>query len=178
MTDPTVTAGAPTASDLTPVVRQVDVAAPVDTCFRVFVDGFASWWPPEHHLGERTITDFIIEPFVGGRCYDIDTEGGECQWGTVLAIEPPARLVLAWHIQGDWTVDLDPARQSEAEVVFTAVDADHTTVRMEHRRLERHGAGAGGVRQGISSDEGWTVLLDRFADVAEGRAPRPIPGHG
>ena len=169
MTDPTATA-------VPPVVRHLEVAAPVDTCFRVFVHEFASWWPPEHHLGEgRTIAELVIEPFVGGRMYDVDTDGGECQWGTVLAIEPPGRFVFAWHIQGDWTVDLDPAVQSEAEVTFTPIDASHTAVHMEHGRLERHGAGAAGVAQGVSSEGGWTVLLGRFSDVAEGRPPRALP---
>ena len=91
----------------------------------------------------------------------------------------PTRLVFAWHIQGDWTVDLDPARQSEAEVTFTAIDDTHTAVHMEHRRLERHGAGAAGRGARASRSEGgWTVLLGRFADVAEGRAPRPCPVRG
>ena len=108
-----------TTTTLEPVVREVVVRAPVATCFRVFVDEFASWWPPEHHIGEdRTITAVAIEPFVGGRCYDLDTDGVDCQWGTVLGLDPPHGLVLAWHIQGDWTIDLDPELQSEVEVTF------------------------------------------------------------
>ena len=166
----------PTTTAIDPVVREVVVAAPIETCFRTFVDGFATWWPPEHHIGDdRTIAELVLEPFVGGRCYDVDTEGGECQWGTVLAIDPPARLVLAWHIQGDWTIDLDPVRQSEVEVTFAAVDPTTTAVRLEHGRLERHGAGASGLQHGVSGDGGWTLLIGRFADVVEGRPPRPLP---
>jgi uncharacterized protein YndB with AHSA1/START domain len=160
-----------------PVVREVVVAAPIETCYRTFVDGFATWWPPEHHIGDdRTIAEFILEPFVGGRCYDVDTDGGDCQWGTVLVVDPPTRLVLAWHIQGDWTIDLDPAHQSEVEVTFTAVDPTTTVVRLEHGCLERHGEGAIGLHSGVSGEGGWTVLLGRFGDVAEGRPPRPVIG--
>jgi uncharacterized protein YndB with AHSA1/START domain len=158
-----------------PVVRSVVVAAPVATCFTTFVDDFNRWWPPEHHIGDRTIVEFRVEPRVGGRCYDVDTEGGECQWGTILAYEPPARLVVAWHIQGDWTIDLDPTRQSEVEVTFRVVGPEQTEVRLEHRELDRHGDGAGGVRAGVDSPGGWGVLVARFTDVAEGRAPRPMP---
>ena len=159
-----------------PVVHEVTVAAPVRTCFTTFVDGFATWWPPEHHIGEdRTITELHLEPFVGGRCYDVDTDGVECQWGTVLAHEPPNRFVMAWHIQGDWTVDLDPQLQSEVEVTFIAVDDSTTQVRLEHRNLERHGSGAAGLRAGIGGDGGWGFLLSRFGDVADGRPPRPVP---
>jgi len=158
------------------VVREVVVAAPVDTCFRVFVDGWETWWPAEHHIGEgRTIVHFAVEPHVGGRCYDVDTDGFECQWGTVLAYDPPERLVFAWHIQGDWQVDLDPERQSEVEVTFAALDEGRTAVRMEHRNLDRHGEGGHSVRQGVDSGGGWPWILDRYADRVEGRDPRPHP---
>jgi uncharacterized protein YndB with AHSA1/START domain len=164
-----------TTTTLEPVVREVTVRAPVDTCFRVFVDEYASWWPPEHHIGEdRTVTGFFIEPSAGGRCYDVDTEGVECQWGTVLEVDRPRRLLFAWHIQGDWTIDLDPALQSEVEVTFTAGADGTTTVRLEHRNLDRHRGGEG-VRQGVGNDQGgWGFLIKRFADVAEGRSPRPL----
>jgi uncharacterized protein YndB with AHSA1/START domain len=169
----------PTTTAVEPVVREVVVAAPADTCYRTFVDGFATWWPPEHHIGEdRTITALVLEPFAGGRCYDVDTDGGECQWGTVLVTEPPDRFVLAWHIQGDWTIDLDPQLQSEVEITFVAVDDTTTRVRLEHRNLERHGSGAAGLRDGISGEGGWTLLVRRFADVVEGRPVRPVVGPG
>jgi uncharacterized protein YndB with AHSA1/START domain len=157
------------------VVREIVVAAPIDTCYKTFVDGFATWWPPSHHIGDRTVTDFCIEPVVGGRCYDIDTDGEECHWGTVLVVGPPARFALAWHIQGDWTIDLDPSRQSEVEVSFVASQPDRTTVRLEHKHLERHGGGAADLRSGIDGPGGWTAIFHRFADVAEGRPPRPLP---
>jgi uncharacterized protein YndB with AHSA1/START domain len=164
-----------TTPALPPVIREVEVAAPLATCFKVFVDGFDTWWPTEHHLGEdRDVVEFRIEPEVGGRCYDVDRDGGVSHWGTVLAIDPPTRLAFAWHIQGDWTCDTDPARQSEVEVTFTEVGPDRTRVRLEHRNLERH-AGADGLRQGVSGEGGWTLLLGRFSDVIEGRTPRPVP---
>ncbi len=168
----------PTAT-VAPVVREAVVGAPIDTCFTTFVDGFPTWWPPEHHIGEnRTIVASRIEPTVGGRCYDLDTDGGECHWGTVLVLDRPTRLVLAWHIQADWTIDHDPGCQSEIEVTFEALAPDRTAVRLEHGRLERHGAGAVGMRDGVSGDGGWTLLVGRFSDVAEGREPRPVVGAG
>jgi uncharacterized protein YndB with AHSA1/START domain len=158
-----------------PVVRSIDVHAPAATCFRVFVEQFTTWWPVEHHVGaHRSVVEFVIEPVVGGRCYDVDTDGGVSQWGTVLAIEPPGRFVFAWHVQGDWTIDPDPALQSEVEVTFTPADDDVTHVRLEHRHLERHRGGPS-VAAGVGSPGGWTTTLARFADVGEGRPPRPVP---
>ena len=111
---------------------------------------------------------------MGGRCYDIDANGSECQWGTVLALDPPHRFAFAWHVQPNWTLDLDPARQSEVEVTFTPVDANRTSVRLEHRNLERHGDGSSGLREAVDSPGGWTISLARLSDVLEGRPPRPL----
>ena len=167
MPDPTIV--------VEPVVRHVEVAAPIDTCFRTFVDGFDTWWPREHHIGEdREVVEFRIEPKVGGRCYDVDTNGVECHWGTVLAHEPPRRLTFAWHIQADFmTIDHNPALQSEVEITFEPLGPDKTAVRLEHKHLERH-AGGDGLRASVDSEGGWGILLNRFADVAEGRQPRPL----
>jgi len=160
---------------LAPVVRDVVVRAPVETCYRVFVEGLDTWWPREHHIGvDRTVAEFRIEPFVGGRCYDIDTAGGESVWGTVLALDPPRRFLFAWHVQADWTIDPDPSRQSEVEVTFTAVDAETTTVRLEHRGIERHGDGAPGMHTAVGGRGGWSSGLDRLSDVIEGPPPRPL----
>jgi uncharacterized protein YndB with AHSA1/START domain len=154
---------------IAPVVREVVVKAPPEVCFTTFVERFDTWWPHEHHLGEdRTIVSFHIEPQVGGPCYDVDTEGGECVWATVLAYEPPTRLVLAWHIQGDWTtVDGDLEHSSEVEVTFTPEADGRTRVRLEHGRLERHGAGGENIASSVSAEGGWGMLLGLFAEVAE-----------
>ena len=163
-----------TDTAIDPVCREVDVAAPIATCFEVFVEGIDSWWPHEHHIGDREVERFVIEPEVGGRCYDVDTDGGISHWGTVLAIEPPSRFVFAWHVQ-DWMVcDPDPAKQSEVHVTFTEVAPERTLVRLEHRHIERHDD-AGMIAQGVSSEGGWSASLLRFADVSEGRPPRPLP---
>ncbi len=72
-----------TTPALPSVIREVEVAAPLATCFKVFVDGFDTWWPREHHLGEdRDVVEFRIEPEVGGRCYVVDRDGGVSHWGT------------------------------------------------------------------------------------------------
>jgi uncharacterized protein YndB with AHSA1/START domain len=157
-----------------PVVREITVAAPIDTCFATFVDDMGSWWPPEHHIGIEEVVEMRVEPEVGGRCYDVGADGSECHWGTVLMIERPTRLVFAWHVQGDWTIDVDPDRQSQVDVAFTAIGPERTAVRLEHRGLDRHGDGAAGIREGVDSPGGWTATLARFRDVMEGRPPRPM----
>ena len=166
----------PTTTEIEPVVREIVVHAPVETCYRVFVDELTTWWPVEHHIGaDRTVVEFRVEPFVGGRLYDIDTDGGVSHWGTVLGVEPPNRFAFAWHVQGDWRVDLDPAHQSEVEVTFEPIDDATTQVRLVHRHLERHVRGAANVAAGVAGAGGWSAGLARFGDVVEGRPPRPLP---
>ena len=53
------------------------------------------------------MVDFRIERAVGGRCYDVDTDGGECHWGTVLVLEPR----FAVPANGDLAVGLDGRRR-------------------------------------------------------------------
>jgi uncharacterized protein YndB with AHSA1/START domain len=163
-----------TTSTIAPVVQERTVDAPAATCFRVFVEGYGTWWPPEHHIGEgRTMVGFFLEPRVGGRCFDVDTDGVECQYGTVLAYEPPHRVVWAWHIQGDWTVDRDPALQSEVEVTFTPDGPRRTVVRLTHAKIERHRLPEG-IAGPVAGPGGWPAILERFADRMAGRDPRSL----
>ena len=61
------------------------------------------------------------------------TPAPETPWGHVLVWEPPARLVLAWQLDGDHRYD--PELITEVEITFHPVDGG-TEVRLEHRNLE------------------------------------------
>src|SRR5882757_9450002 len=65
-------------------------------------------------------------------------------------------------LQGDWKFDPNPERASEVEVRFFAADSG-TRVELEHRNLERHGAGWEQVRTGVDSPAGWSAILEQFA---------------
>jgi uncharacterized protein YndB with AHSA1/START domain len=81
----------------------------------------------------------------------------------VLGYEPPSRLLFSWDISPRWQIETDPARSSEVEVRFIA-DGDHRTrVELEHRHLDRHGAGWESIAQGVDGDQGWPLYLQRFA---------------
>jgi uncharacterized protein YndB with AHSA1/START domain len=87
----------------------------------------------------------------------------------VLACDPPHRIVVSWQINAngdDWFPDPDPAHASEFEVTFTAQPDGQTRVELEHRHIERHGAGAAGIHTGVSSPGGWAGILEGYAKVA------------
>jgi uncharacterized protein YndB with AHSA1/START domain len=144
------------------------VAAPIERAFSVFTEDFGRFKPREHNLLQVEIAETVFEPRVGGHLYDRGVDGSECRWARVLAYEPPTRLVFSWDISPRWQLESDLAKTSEVEVRFVAEAPGRTRVELEHRNLERHGEGWGGMREGVGGDDGWPLYLQRFsALVAE-----------
>jgi uncharacterized protein YndB with AHSA1/START domain len=147
------------------VQKSVTVEASVDTAFRVFTDRIDDWWIREHHIGTAELDRVVIEPREGGRWYEVGVDGSECDWGRVVAWEPPNRLVLGWQIGADW--QYDPQLLTEVEIHFVSVGDNMTRVDLEHRDLDRFGASAEQMREGFESPGGWQGLLGAFAAVAQ-----------
>ena len=147
------------------VSREIVVQASPDRAFRVFTENFDSWWPRGHHIGKADMKAAIMEPRTNGRWYERGVDGSECDWGYVIAWEPPHRVVLAWQLNGQW--QYDPNLVTEVEVTFTPVSAGATRVELEHRNLERFGEREEAVRKGIDSPEGWNGLLQLYSKVAQ-----------
>jgi uncharacterized protein YndB with AHSA1/START domain len=146
-----------------PVIRSVTVAASQQRAFTVFTEQFGSWWPREYSIGEADMADFVLEPRVGGRWYEVGVDGKECECGRVIAYDPPGRVVIAWQLNGSWQYDPDPDHASEVEVRFVADGPTSTRVEIEHRNFERHGEEAPAVHGGVDDAQGWTYVLDQYA---------------
>ena len=151
----------------TAIRQEIVVDAPIDRAFNVFTEGYQTWNPPEHHIGEADIETSVMEPREGGRWYEVGVDGSECDWGRVLAWEPPNRVVLAWMIGTQWKHDPDPSRASEVEVHFTALGDNQTRVELEHRHLDRHGEGWEGMSAAVGSEGGWPGSLRLYKAQAE-----------
>ena len=143
----------------------ITVGVPIARAFRVFTEGFNTWWPREYHIGQAEMAEAILEPRQGGRWYERCVDGSECDWGRVLAWEPPHRLVVTWQISGEWQYDPDLQHASEIEVRFTADGPERTVVDLEHRLLDRL-VGGQAIYDGIGRGGGWTSNLERFARAA------------
>ncbi|GAB2962798.1 SRPBCC family protein [Streptomyces pseudoechinosporeus] len=148
-----------------PLQGKITVNVPVERAFRVFTESFNSWWPSDYHIGQVEMAEAILEPREGGRWYERGVDGSECDWGRVLAWEPPHRLVVTWQINGYWQYDADPQHASEIEICFTADGPEQTTVELEHRHLDRLVEGQA-LRDGITGGGGWSATLETFAKVA------------
>ncbi len=153
-----------------PVHKSITVKASAERAFRVFTEGFDTWWPRTHHIGKSPMKKAIVEGRVGGRCYSEQVDGTECDWGQVVVWEPPVRYVMAWMITPMWGYEPDLAKSSEVEVRFTPEPGGMTRVDVEHRHFERHGAGGETMRKTVDSPGGWSTLLElygaRFEEAA------------
>jgi uncharacterized protein YndB with AHSA1/START domain len=142
------------------------VAAPVERAFATFSDGLAGWWPREYTWAQDTLETIAIEPREGGRCFERGPHGFHCDWGRVLAWDPPDRLVFTWQIGPDRVPEPNPAKASEVEVRFVADGPSATRVELEHRGFSRHGDGGDRYRAAMGSRLGWPLILDRYAAAA------------
>jgi uncharacterized protein YndB with AHSA1/START domain len=142
------------------VRKEITVEASAKRAFTVFTAHFDSWWPRSHTIGGGELAEAVIEPHTGGRCYQRNTDGSECDWGRVVAYEPPTRLVLAWELSPEFVHD--PSRPSEVEVRFVPLAADRTRVELTHRNLDVYGDSAAKLREALDSEGGWSGLLALF----------------
>jgi uncharacterized protein YndB with AHSA1/START domain len=150
-----------------PVRKSIQVRANAVRAFKVFTEGFDSWWPRTHHIGSSPMVKAILEGRVDGRCYSLQQDGSECDWGRITAWEPPARFVMAWQINGDWKYEPDLSKCSEVEVTFTPERDGSTRVELEHRHFERMISGADTMRAMVNRDGGWGGLLTLYQVQAE-----------
>jgi uncharacterized protein YndB with AHSA1/START domain len=140
--------------------RSTHVEAPVEHAFEVFTRRMHAWWPLSTHsirAGREGLApaELHLELRAGGRFYE-QTGDEQASWGSVLAYEPPHRIVLEWHVN-----PANPA--TEVEVTFAA-EGDGTRVELVHRGWERF-AGAE-TRGNYASENGWSAVLARYADAA------------
>ncbi len=156
------------------VVRKtVLVKVPVERAFSVFVEQMETWWPATHHIGKTPFKAIFVEPRVGGRWYEMNAEDNQCEWGKVLAWDPPHLVTFSWHVgpghdQPDWTFDPDPAKSSEVEIRFTAESPTATLVELTHSKLERHGEGYEQLRAIFDGPGAWSGILALYAKTANG----------
>ena len=150
------------------VFKSVRVKAPIQRAWSVFVEQMETWWPATHHIGKTPFEAIFVEPRVGGRWYERNAEGQQCDWGTVLAWEPPHRVTFSWHVgpghdQPDWVCDPDISKASEVEIRFTDEGQGTTLVELTHSKLERHGEGAAQLRDVFDGPGAWAGILELYS---------------
>jgi uncharacterized protein YndB with AHSA1/START domain len=140
------------------VRKSVTVNVPRDRAFHAFTAEIGKWWPlATHSFGGDLANEIFMEGKEGGRLYERFSDGTEFEYGSVLAYEPPKRVVFSWPHTG--------RPRTEVEVRFTEQESG-TRVDLEHRGWERIGEDAAEVFG--QYDEGWVGVLGHFEKYATG----------
>lgn len=139
------------------------IAVPLgrEEAFAAFTD-LGGWWPAAYSWSQDALEAMVMEPRQGGRCYEVGPHGVQCDWGRVLAVEPPHRLVFAWQIGPRREPVPDPAKASEVAVAFTAENASMTRIDLVHSGFARHGGDWRAYRDALASEHGWPYMLTCF----------------
>jgi uncharacterized protein YndB with AHSA1/START domain len=133
------------------------VEAPQEHAFDTYARGIGRWWPKTHTFSGLDALQVVLEGQVGGRIFERARDGREWEWGRVLVWEPPDRLVYSWHLR------TGPEHATEVEILFRPIDADSTSVEIEHRGWEAWGDE--GQEQRDKHGGGWLTLLPHYREV-------------
>lgn len=139
------------------VVKKVTVNCTPAEAFHYFTADFGKWWPVHTHSVVAYASEFkdkperaVLEPCLSGRMYERTRTGEEHVWGTVLAWEPPGRVVFSFH------PGRDAANYQTVAVTFTPATGD-TDVVLRHTGWEKLGENAVEERNGYN--EGWEPVF-------------------
>ena len=136
------------------VRKSLVVKCSPERAFEVFTREIGSWWPlTQYSIGQDKITEVVFEEQVGGRIFERHSDGGEGEWGRVLAWDPPNRFAMTWYPGGT------PDKATELEVRF-APEAGGTRVDLEHTGWEILAAEAQETAKNY--DEGWGYVLGYY----------------
>lgn len=144
-----------TPNPLPPIKRSVQVSWDQATAFAKFTADFAQWWPSHtHSVGGSRVAKVVFEPRVDGLIYEQHVDGRRFLWGTIIAWQPPSRVVFTWH------PSREPETAQDVEIVF-ATESTGTRVTLTASGWERWGEGAKGAHRGY--DMGWAHILKVWA---------------
>ncbi len=99
------------------------------------------WWLKSHSINatKSPMKEIVMEPYPRGRWFERGEDGSECQWGKVLAWEPPARLVLARQIGANWQFDANLVTEVEIRFIPDGGGTSAELERPQSRPLWRTG---------------------------------------
>ena len=141
------------------VEKSVTVSVPVRRAFEVFTAEIGTWWPLRTHAVDTERSETVVmEGRVGGRLFERTPTGEEHVWGTLVAWEPPNRIVYSWHPgRGEETAQ-------EVEITFSP-EGEGTRVDIRHYGWEKLGDR---LEDTIASyQEGWDKVIASYAQAAE-----------
>jgi hypothetical protein len=135
--------------------KTVTVDCVLEEAFHIFTAEVGSWWPTAtHSLAGEKVREVVFEERAGGEVYELAEDGEKGRWATVVAWEPPNRVVLAWEVS-------PKTLGTEVEIRFSP-EGESTRVELEHRGWEN----ASEITERAGYDTGWDFVLGRYVERA------------
>lgn len=152
------------STSIPPVLKKVLVPGSAREAFDLFTGRIDEWWPKDaFSVGGEECAQVRLEGRLGGRVYEVTTDGTEHEWGRVTSWEPGRRLAMTWY-PGSTS-----ERATAVEVTFWETSSA-TEVRLLHDGFVAYGEGAKDARDRY--DSGWDVVLARLPhEPAAGSQP-------
>lgn len=140
-----------------PIRKSITVPLAPNDAFRLFTDGFGTWWPLSSHsisaANGALPKSVTVEPRKGGSITETTDAGTKEVWGRVTEWKPGVRLDIDWH------VGRDASEATQVSVVFTPEDGG-TRVELTHDGFDQFGDAA--TAQHGRYQSGWDVVLAAF----------------
>ena len=131
--------------------KSIRVERPAEIAFKLFCEQIGQWWPKGPSFGGKIPTDMIIEGRIGGRFYQVYSDGTEYEIGRVTAYQPPSIVSFTWRAPS-WDA------VTQVEVRFVA-EGTGTRVELDHSGWER----TENVREFRKNyDGGWDTMLGHY----------------
>ena len=141
-----------------PVIKVIEYAGTPEQAFSRFSDEIGVWWPlATHSLAGKTegvsVAFEHLKP--GGQLVERWSTGEAHVWGTITAIDFPARIAFTWH------VGRNEDQAQLIELTFNATAPGRTRVQLVHSGWELLGETADARRN--EYDGGWNFVLSLYA---------------
>jgi uncharacterized protein YndB with AHSA1/START domain len=148
------------------VTHSVLVPLEPGAAFELFTDRFGDWWPKDsHHIADADAAEVFLEARPGGRWYERAGDGAECDWGHVVEVDRPNRILLAWQLTPEWKFDPSEDATTHVEVTFNA-EENGTRVTLTHSGFEVHGEPGAAMRESVGGEGGWASLMEIYKNAA------------
>lgn len=147
------------------VRKEVEVSLPRTDAFNLFIADPLGWWPPKHCFVANRV-NLVIEPYAGGRYYEVDVDGTEVDWGRILTFTRPGLLEMTWRVGAGWQPLPDDNGASLIRVEFTELSAGRTRVALTHADLDLHGPAAAQIHAAVDGPSPGETLA-RFAGLVD-----------
>ena len=145
-----------------PIELSYDLACSPSLAWDAFIRRINQWWHPAY--APAGLREVRIDPLVGAAATMSLEDGTTYPWGTVIAADQPS------HYAQTFTLAQDPEHPSTLEVTFEP-----------HLRGCRfhfaHGGWTAANVAGRARFSEWSILLDRFAAVADGQPVPDVPAY-